>query len=95
MSIASTRLPKRLGRIWPGEVLVVDSSLPDQGAFDRGPGPRRPFRAGMLRSSSCEQRVHLERAVEVALGVEDGHADVAALVQQRREVFRDLISIGS
>jgi citrate lyase synthetase len=71
------------------EVLVVDPRLAGQAHTIESSG-RDHHQGGDVAILFVEQRVHLERPVEVVLTVENGHADVAALGQQDLEVLRCL-----
>ena len=73
---------ERLGRVGPGEVLVVERGLGD----GRGQPVERAGRddhEGRDRPPVLvEQGVVLERGPEVALPVEDGHRDIGARVEE-------------
>jgi hypothetical protein len=76
--------PQRLGRIGAGEVLVVDACLAGQAHSIEG--PRGDHHQGRdVPVLVVEQGVHLQGPVEFVLAVEDGYADVPAIVQQLLE----------
>ncbi len=79
---------ERIGAVGPGEVLVVDRRprrRPGQllEVARRDDHERRDVPAGLV-----EERVVLERLVEVALAVEDGQGEVTPRVEQAGELLR-------
>ncbi len=79
---------ERLGGVGPGEVLVLDGTThrlagqPIEGAR-RDDHERRDGAAAL-----AQERVVLERLVEVGLAVQDGDADVATIHQEGFELLR-------
>ena len=76
---------ERLGGVGPGEVLVLDVARASEPSWSRArwrdDHERRDGPAGV-----AQQRVVLERLVEVGLAVEDRDRDVAAARQERLEL---------
>ena len=78
---------ERFGRVGPGEVLVVQAGLADLTGqlLER---PRRNDHEGRdVPAVLVEERIELDRLVEVALAVEHREGELAARVEERGELL--------